>query len=111
MGDAAGADAGAYVDASAPPRSAITRRAPWSAPPALVELFLASLALFLWCCRPSSGKRVPRASQRDTAGVSTVTFVGSNPAPQVRRLLTIPGSDLLQIPNLRQRGQRYLTCP
>jgi len=72
----------------------------------VVELFLASLALFLWLQAEPGMFRAILYNVMVIAGVSTVIFNG-NP------LLRFDGyyilSDLLQIPNLRQRGTRYLT--
>jgi len=95
-----------YVDASAastfPEKR---RRVAVGAAGMAVELFAASIALFLWLeMQPG----VPRAMLFNVlliAGVSTVLF-NANP------LLRFDGyyilSDLLEIPNLRQRAQQYL---
>ncbi len=96
-----------YVDASA--SSALretTRRAVVGAAGMMAELVLAAFALLFWLeLQPG----VARAVMYDVmliAGISTVLFNG-NP------LLRFDGyfvmADLLQIPNLRQRGQQLLT--
>ncbi len=95
-----------YVDASASSAfREIRRRAVVGAAGVMAELLLAALALLAWLeLQPG----VPRALLYDAmliAGVSTVVFNG-NP------LLRFDGyyvlADLLQIPNLRTRGQQLL---
>jgi putative peptide zinc metalloprotease protein len=96
-----------YVDASASTgfREA-SRRVVVGAAGMLVELFIASIALFLWLQAEPGMFRAVLYNLMVIAGVSTVIF-NANP------LLRFDGyyilSDLLQIPNLRQRGTRYLT--
>jgi putative peptide zinc metalloprotease protein len=72
----------------------------------LVETFVASLALFAWLHAEPGTVRAILYNVMLIAGVSTVIFNG-NP------LLRFDGyyilADLLQTPNLRQRGQQYLT--
>ena len=96
-----------YVDASASTAFRETsRRVVVGAAGMLVELFIASIALFLWLQAEPGMFRAVLYNVMVIAGVSTVIFNG-NP------LLRFDGyyilSDLLQIPNLRQRGTRYLT--
>jgi len=96
-----------YVDASA--SSAFpeaSRRMTVGAAGMLVETFLASLALFFWTEAEPGVVRAVLYNVILIAGVSTVLFNG-NP------LLRFDGyyilADLLQLPNLRQRGTQYLT--
>jgi putative peptide zinc metalloprotease protein len=96
-----------YVDASASTAfREMRRRALVGAAGMIVEVFLASLALFLWLNAEPGIFRAALYNVMIIAGVSTVIFNG-NP------LLRFDGyfilSDLLQMPNLRQRGTRYLT--
>ena len=94
-----------YVDASAasafPERG---RRVMVSAAGIMAELFIASLALFLWLSVEPGLLRSALFNAMFIGGVSTIFFNG-NP------LLRYDGyyilSDLLAIPNLGQRGQRY----
>ena len=96
-----------YVDASAAsafrePR----RRVVVGAAGMLVETFVAAAALFLWLGAEPGTLRAMLYDVMLIAGVSTVVFNG-NP------LLRFDGyyilADLLQMPNLRQRGAQYLT--
>ena len=70
-----------------------------------VELFVASLALFLWLDMQPGILRAVLFNVMLIAGVSTVLF-NANP------LLRFDGyyilSDLIELPNLRQRSQQYL---
>ena len=95
-----------YVDASA--ASAFPekyRRVVVGAAGMLVELFLASLALALWLELQPGILKAALFNVMLIAGISTVLF-NANP------LLRFDGyyilSDLLEIPNLRQRAQQYL---
>jgi len=95
-----------YVDASASgafPEA--RRRAVVGAAGMMVETFLAAIALFLWLEAEPGAARAVLYDVMLIAGVSTVVFNG-NP------LLRFDGyyilCDLLQMPNLRQRGQQYL---
>lgn len=95
-----------YVDASAAWAFPETRRrVVVGAGGMLVETFLASLALLLWTELEPGFARAVLYDVVLIAGVSTVLFNG-NP------LLRFDGyymlADLLQMPNLRQRGQQYL---
>jgi putative peptide zinc metalloprotease protein len=96
-----------YVDASA--SSAFRearRRVVVGAAGMLVETFVAALALFFWLGAEPGVLRAILYDVMLIAGVSTVVF-NANP------LLRFDGyyilADLLQMPNLRQRGQQYLT--
>jgi len=95
-----------YVDASsASSFPEARRRAVVGAAGMLVELFIASLALFLWLEAQPGIARALLYNVMLIAGVSTV-FFNANP------LLRYDGyyilCDLLQIPNLRNRANRYL---
>jgi putative peptide zinc metalloprotease protein len=72
-----------------------------------VELFLASIALFLWLEVQPGVLRAVLFNVMLIAGVSTVLF-NANP------LLRFDGyyilADLLEMPNLRQRAQQHLTA-
>jgi putative peptide zinc metalloprotease protein len=95
-----------YVDATAATAfPEVRRRAVVGAAGMIVEVFLASVAFFIWVQAEPGLVRAVLYNAMLIAGVSTVVFNG-NP------LLRFDGyyilSDLLRIPNLRQRGQRYL---
>ena len=95
-----------YVDASSASAFREThRRAIVGAAGMVVELFIASLALFLWLEVEPGITRAVLYNIMLIAGVSTVIFNG-NP------LLRYDGyyilSDITQIPNLRVRAQQYL---
>jgi putative peptide zinc metalloprotease protein len=96
-----------YVDAS----SASAFRERWrrvivGAAGMLVELFIASIALFVWLNAQPGPARTMAYNAIFIAGVSTLLFNG-NP------LLRYDGyyilADLLEIPNLRSRATTYLT--
>lgn len=95
-----------YVDASAAStfRSKY-RRAVVGAAGMLAELFLAALAMYVWALVEPGVVRAVAFNVMLIAGISTV-IVNGNP------LLRYDGyyilSDLIEIPNLGQRGQRYL---
>jgi len=96
-----------YVDATASSAFRETRRrVVVGAAGILVETFVASLALFVWLQAEPGTLRAMLYDVMLIAGVSTVVFNG-NP------LLRFDGyyilADLLQMPNLRQRGVQYLT--
>ena len=96
-----------YVDATASSAFRETRRrVVVGAAGILVETFVASLALFVWLQAEPGTLRAMLYDVMLIAGVSTVLFNG-NP------LLRFDGyyilADLLQMPNLRQRGTQYLT--
>lgn len=95
-----------YVDAS----SAWAFRSKWQriavgAAGMMVELFIASIALFLWLAAEPGLVRALLYNVMLIAGISTVLF-NANP------LLRFDGyymlMDALEIPNLRQRGTQYL---
>jgi len=96
-----------YVDASA--ASAFRskqRRMIVGAAGMLAELFLAALAMYVWVLVEPGVVRAVAFNVMLIAGVSTV-IVNGNP------LLRYDGyyilADLIEIPNLGQRGQKYLT--
>lgn len=72
----------------------------------MVELFIASLALYVWLLSEPGITRAIAFNVMVVAGVSTLV-VNGNP------LLRYDGyyifSDLIEMPNLAQRGQKYLT--
>lgn len=95
-----------YVDASAASAfPELGRRAVVGAAGMLVELFIASLALFVWIEAEPGIARALLYNVMLIAGVSTV-FFNANP------LLRYDGyyilCDVLQIPNLRNRANQYL---
>ena len=95
-----------YVDASSATAFRKThRRALVGAAGMVVELFIASIALFFWLEAQPGVFRAALYNVMLIAGISTVLF-NANP------LLRFDGyyilGDLLQIQNLRQRGQQYL---
>ena len=95
-----------YVDATAASAFRRTRRRVLvGAAGMVVEVFIASLALFLWLEVQPGLFRAVLYNVMLIAGVSTV-FFNANP------LLRYDGyyilSDLIQIPNLRNRAQQYL---
>jgi putative peptide zinc metalloprotease protein len=96
-----------YVDASS--ASAFPERGPRvvvGAAGMIVETFLAALALYLWLATEDGVVRTLAFHTLLIGGVSTVAF-NANP------LLRFDGyyilSDLLEIPNLRQRASAYLS--
>ena len=96
-----------YVDASSASAFREThRRVVVGAAGMIVEVFIASLALFLWLEVQPGVVRAVLYNVMLIAGISTVLFNG-NP------LLRFDGyyilADLIQIPNLRTRAQQYLT--
>ena len=95
-----------YMDASAASAFRKTgRRVVVGAAGMIVEVFIASLALFLWLEVEPGLVRAVLYNVMLIAGISTVLF-NANP------LLRFDGyyilADLTQIQNLRQRGQQYL---
>jgi putative peptide zinc metalloprotease protein len=95
-----------YVDASSASAFRRTRRRVLvGAAGMVVELFIASIALYLWLEVQPGIFRAALYNIMLIAGISTVLF-NANP------LLRFDGyyilGDLLQIQNLRQRGQQYL---
>ena len=95
-----------YVDASAASAFVQTRRrAVVGAAGMLVELFIASLALFLWLDAQPGIARAVLYNVMLIAGVSTV-FFNANPLLRYDGYYIV--CDLLQIPNLRSRANQYL---
>jgi putative peptide zinc metalloprotease protein len=95
-----------YMDASAASAFRETRRrVAVGAAGMLVEVFVASLAMFLWLEAEPGVFRAVLYNVMLIAGVSTVIF-------NINPLLRFDGyyilADLIQIQNLRQRGQQYL---
>ena len=95
-----------YMDASAASAFPETRRrVVVGAAGMLVELFIASLAMFLWLEAEPGVFRAALYNVMLIAGASTVIF-------NINPLLRFDGyyilADLIQIQNLRQRGQQYL---
>ena len=95
-----------YVDASAANAFAAKRRRMIvGAAGMIVELFIASIALYFWLQMEPGFLRSVLFNVMLIAGVSTVLF-NANP------LLRFDGyymlSDLIEIPNLRQRANQYL---
>ncbi len=96
-----------YVDASASAAFPCKyRRAIVAAAGMLVELFLAALALYVWLLIEPGIVRAMAFNVMVVAGVSSLV-VNGNP------LLRYDGyyifADLVEIPNLAQRGQKYLS--
>lgn len=96
-----------YVDASASSTfRSKRRRAVVGAAGMLVELFVAALAMYVWVMVEPGAVRAVAFNVMLIAGVSTV-MVNGNP------LLRYDGyyilSDLIEMPNLGQRGTKYLT--
>jgi putative peptide zinc metalloprotease protein len=95
-----------YVDASSSAAfPSKVRRAVVAAAGMLVELFLAALALYVWLLVEPGLTRAVAFNVMVVAGVSTLV-VNGNP------LLRYDGyyilTDLIEMPNLAQRGQKYL---
>jgi putative peptide zinc metalloprotease protein len=96
-----------YVDASAASgfRSK-TRRAVVGAAGMLTELVLAALAMYIWVLVEPGLVRSIAYNVMIVAGVSTLVVNGN---PLLRYDAYYILSDLLEMPNLAQRGQKYLT--
>lgn len=96
-----------YVDASAASifRSK-QRRVVVGAAGMLAEVFLAALAMYVWVLVEPGVVRAVAFNVMLIAGVSTV-IVNGNPLLRYDGYFIL--SDLIEIPNLGQRGQRYLT--
>jgi putative peptide zinc metalloprotease protein len=96
-----------YVEASA--ASAFPskyRRAVVGAAGMLVEVFLAALALYVWLAVEPGLARALAFNVMLVAGISTL-IVNGNPLLRYDAYYIL--SDLIEMPNLAQRGQRYLT--
>ena len=96
-----------YVDASAASgfRSK-TRRAVVGAAGMLTELVLAAMAMYVWVLVEPGLVRSIAYNVMIVAGVSTLVVNGN---PLLRYDAYYILSDLIEIPNLAQRGQKYLT--
>ena len=96
-----------YVDASA---AAIFpskwRRAVVASAGVLVEWFVAALALYVWHLAEPGVARAAAYATMVVAGVSTLVVNGN---PLLRYDAYYVLSDLIEMPNLAQRGQKYLT--
>jgi putative peptide zinc metalloprotease protein len=96
-----------YVDASAASAFRSKRqRILVGAAGMMVELFIASLALFLWLNVEAGAVRALAYNVMFIAGVSTVMF---NANPLVRYDGYYILADFLEMPNLRTRAQTYLS--
>lgn len=95
-----------YVDASAASgfRSKM-RRAIVGAAGMLTELFLAALAMYVWVVVEPGLVRAIAYNVMIVAGISTLVVNGN---PLLRYDAYYILSDLLEMPNLAQRGQKYL---
>ena len=95
-----------YVDASAASAFASKyRRAVVGAAGMLVEIFLAALALFAWLAMEPGLPRAIAYNVMLIAGISTLIVNGN---PLLRYDAYYIFSDLIEMPNLAQRGQKYL---
>lgn len=96
-----------YVDASAaaafPSRY---RRAVVGAAGMLVEVFIAALAMYVWLLVEPGVVRAVAFNTMLIAGISTLV-VNGNPLLKYDAYFML--CDLVEIPNLAQRGQQYLT--
>lgn len=96
-----------YVDASAASAFRSKRqRVIVGAAGMLVELFLAAVAMYVWVLVEPGVVRAIAFNVMLIAGISTV-IVNGNPLMRYDGYYIL--SDLIEIPNLAQRGQRYLT--
>jgi putative peptide zinc metalloprotease protein len=97
-----------YVDASC--ASAFPqkqRRAVVGAAGMLVEVFLAALALYVWLLTEPGVVRAAAFNVMLVAGISTLV-VNGNPLLRYDGYFIL--TDLLEMPNLAQRGQKYLAA-
>ncbi|MCP3982593.1 MAG: PqqD family peptide modification chaperone [bacterium] len=95
-----------YVDASAASEfRSKNRRVVVGAAGIFVELFVAALAMFLWVNLEPGVLRSMAYNTLIVAGVSTLLFNG-NPLLRYDGYYVL--ADLLEIPNMGQRGQKYL---
>lgn len=96
-----------YVDASASASfPSKYRRALVGAAGMLVELFIASIALYVWVLTEPGVVRAVAYNTLIITGISTLVVNGN---PLLRYDAYYILSDLVEIPNLAQRGQQYLT--
>ena len=97
-----------YVDASAASALRSRRqRAIVGASGMLVELFVAALAMYAWLLLEPSALRAAAFNLMLIAGVSTL-LVNGNPLARFDGYFIL--CDLIEIPNLGQRGSRYWTA-
>ena len=83
-----------------------TQRAVVGAAGMLVEVFLAAIALYVWLSVEPGLLRALAFNVMLVAGISTLVVNGN---PLLRYDAYYILSDLIEMPNLAQRGQRYLT--
>jgi len=96
-----------YVDASASSAfSSKYQRAIVAASGMLVEVFIAGLAMLVWSVSEAGIVRALAYNTMLVAGISTLVVNGN---PLLRYDAYYILSDLIEIPNLAQRGQQYLT--
>jgi putative peptide zinc metalloprotease protein len=96
-----------YVEASsASAFPSKLRRAVVGAAGMLVEVFLAALALYVWLAVEPGLVRAIAYNVMVVAGISTL-IVNGNPLLRYDAYYIL--ADLIEMPNLAQRGQRYLT--
>lgn len=96
-----------YVDASASSAfSSKYQRALVAAAGMFVEVFIASLAMVVWSMSEAGVMRALAYNTMLIAGISTL-IVNGNPLLRYDAYYIL--SDLIEIPNLAQRGQQYLT--
>lgn len=96
-----------YVDASASSAfSSKYQRAIVAAAGMIVEVFIAALAMFVWSMSEAGIVRAVAYNTMLIAGISTLVVNGN---PLLRYDAYYILCDSLEIPNLAQRGQQYLT--
>jgi len=96
-----------YVDASASASfSSKYQRAMVAAAGMLVELFIAALAMYVWVMAEPGIVRALAYNVMLIAGISTLVVNGN---PLLRYDAYYILTDLIEMPNLAQRGQKYLT--
>ena len=96
-----------YVEASSSSAFASKyRRAVVAAAGMLVELFVAALAMYVWLLTEPGVARAVAFNTMVIAGVSTLV-VNGNPLLRYDGYFIL--ADLLEMPNLAQRGQKYLS--
>lgn len=96
-----------YVDASAAALfPSKWRRVVVGAAGVLTELFVAALALYVWILAEPGVARAVAYATMVVAGVSTLVVNGN---PLLRYDAYYVLCDLIEMPNLAQRGQKYLT--
>lgn len=96
-----------YVDASSSSSfQSKYQRAIVAAAGMLVELFIAALAMYVWLLTEPGVVRAVAFNTMVIAGVSTL-IVNGNPLLRYDAYYIL--ADLIEMPNLAQRGQKYLT--